>query len=130
MLVTMEPVPLLSGTAALSVSDRHLHICALELHVLRKQRCSDGTEDREVPLGQAGSVESCGWLVPGAVMGLVGEVENKGQSFPVPLPSWSHSPTRDRTDQEEMDSSIFDHITFPVGFQRSRGSSSSNRCLL
>lgn len=37
MLVTMEPVPFLSGTAAPSVSDRHLHICALKLHVLKAE---------------------------------------------------------------------------------------------
>lgn len=65
----------------------------------------------------------CGWLVPGAVMGLVGEVENKGQHFPIPLPLCFHSPTRDRTDQEEMDSSISGRIIFPVGFQESRGGS-------
>lgn len=65
----------------------------------------------------------CGWLVLGAVMGLVVEVENKGQPFPIPLAPCFHSPTRDRTDQEETDSSISGHIIFPVGFQESRGSS-------
>ena len=64
----------------------------------------------------------CGWLVPGTVMGLVGEAENKGQPSPVPLPPWSHSLTGDGTDQKEMDSSISGHITFPAGFQGSRGS--------
>ena len=84
MLVTMEPVPFLSGTAALSVSDRHLHICALKLHVLKKQRCSDGTEDHEVPLGQAGSVESVWMACSGGSDGAGSRGGKQGATFSYP----------------------------------------------
>lgn len=80
----MEPVPFLSGTAALSVSDRHLHICALKLHVLKKQRCSDGTEDHEVPLGQAGSVESVWMACSGGSDGAGSRGGKQGATFSYP----------------------------------------------
>lgn len=80
----MEPVSLLSGTVALSVSDRHLHICALKLHVLRKQRCSDGTEDHKVPLGQAGSVESVWMACSGGSDGAGRRGGKQGATFPCP----------------------------------------------
>ena len=44
MLVTIELVTLLSGTAALSVSDSYPYISALKPHALKRQRCSDGRE--------------------------------------------------------------------------------------
>ena len=84
MLVTMEPVPLLSGTAALSVSDRHLHICALKLPVLKRQRCSCGTEDHEVPLGRAGSVESVLMACSGGSDGAGRRGGKQGATFPCP----------------------------------------------
>ena len=80
----MEPVPFLSGTAALSVSDRHLHICALKLHVLKKPRCSDGTEDHEVPLGQAGSVESVWMACSGGSDGAGSRGGKQGATFSYP----------------------------------------------